>query len=111
MPFEIPVSPANLSYADTQFEILMRHILEFQASLDANHDVGMVSVNSGSSDPLLVSEVILEPPVLLVFRGTVKNKPAMLVQHINQLNVLMTPVDKPPEEPHRIIGFTVSPES
>lgn len=111
MPFEIPVSPANLSYADTQFEILMRRILEFQASLDADHDVGMVCVNSGLSAPLLISEVILEPPVLLVFRGAVNGEPATLVQHISQLNVLMTAVSKPHEQPRRIIGFAISPES
>ena len=46
-----------------------------------------------------------ENPVLMVFKGFVNGKEATLLQHINQLNFLLTSVDKAPEKPKIKIGF------
>ena len=43
-----------------------------------------------------------------VFKGFVDGKESTLIQHMNQLNFLLTSVEKEPERPKRRIGFFVS---
>lgn len=103
---EIPPLPVAYSYSDTQFEIVKKYILEFQDSLDKEHDVGLLLTNFGQSMLMEVTHIGYEKSVLMVFRGLVNGRESTLIQHINQLNFLITSVPKKPDQPKRKIGFT-----
>ena len=55
-----------------------------------------------------VAAIGYEKSVLMVFTGLVNGRKATLIQHINQLNFLLTSVPKDPELPKRKIGFTAN---
>lgn len=98
--------PASRSYSDTQFEIIKKYVLDFQSSLDKDHDVALLLTNFGQSVIMEVTEIGYEESVLMVFRGYVNGKMSTLIQHISQLNFLITSVSKNPKKPRRKIGFT-----
>lgn len=98
--------PAAQKYSNTQFEIIKRYILDFQASLDNEHDIGVMLTHLGSSKVMEVTQISFEAPVLMIFTGYVDGRRSTLIQHINQINFLLTTIPKPPEKPHRTIGFT-----
>ena len=98
-------TPAQHMWADEQFEILKKYIQDFEASLDTEHEVGIMLTNFGQSILMQVTKVTYEYPVLMVFKGYVNGKEATLLQHINQLNFMLTSIDKEPDKPKRKIGF------
>lgn len=102
---EMPDMPNWYMWSDTQFELIKRYIEEFEASLDPEHEVGVMLTNFGQSVLMQVAEIGYEKSVMLVFKGYVNGRPSTLIQHINQLNFLLTTVDKDPEKPKRKIGF------
>ena len=105
--FDFEPLPIAYSYSDTQFEIPQKYIGEYQASLDDEHEVGLLLTNFGQSILMQVCEVSYEHSVLLIFKGYVNGKYSTLIQHINQLNFLITSVEKEPDRPKRKIGFVV----
>lgn len=112
--FDLPTPPLALSWSDTQFEIIAEYVKEFQRNLDDETDIGVMLTNFGHSVLMEVTEIRAEYPVLMVFKGFVNGKEATLIQHINQLNFLLTTVPKLPETPHRqvvIKGFTADSEA
>lgn len=100
--------PVAMSYSDTQFEIIKKYVLDFQANLDRDHDVALLLTNFGHSVIMEVTEIGYEESVLMVFRGYVNGKMSTLIQHISQLNFLITSVSKAPEQPKRKIGFNAN---
>ena len=100
--------PADRRYADTQFKIIKKYILDFQASLDANHDVGLMLTSFGQTVTMAVTHIGYESPVLMVFHGFVDGCEATLIQHISQLNFLLITMEKSPDVPKRKIGFTAN---
>ncbi len=78
--------PVAYSYSDTQFEIIKKYVIDFQKSLDAEHDIGVMLTNFGSTVLMEVTEIGYEESVLMVFKGYVDGRKATLIQHINQLN-------------------------
>lgn len=106
-PIEID-TPLQHMWADEQFEILKKYITEFEKNLDEEHEVGMMLTNFGQSVLMQVTNITYEEPVLFVFKGFVNGKESTLIQHMNQLNFLLTSVEKEPERPKRRIGFSVS---
>ena len=101
-------TPIQHMWADEQFEILKRYIQEFEQSLDAAHEVGIMMTNFGQSVLMHVTQVTYEDPVLMVFKGYVNGREATLIQHINQLSFMLTTVEKEPDRPKRQIGFVVN---
>ncbi|MBP3816886.1 MAG: hypothetical protein J6H31_01170 [Butyrivibrio sp.] len=102
--------PVSYSYSDTQFEILMKYIKEYEATLDASHEVGIMLTNFGSIITMRVVQIGYEESVLMVFKGYVNGKMSTLIQHVSQLNFLLTAVEKPSDRPKQKIGF-VGPQS
>ena len=102
----LPISPVVKASSGFQFDIIKDYIETFQQSLDDNHDVGMMLTNFGSSVLMSVTEVGYEDPALMIFKGYVNGNMSTLIQHISQLNFLLTAVPKAPEIPKRRIGFT-----
>ena len=103
-------TPAQHMWADEQFEILKKYIQAFEKSLDPEHEVGIMMTNFGQSVLMYVTQVSYEDPVLMVFKGLVNDREAILIQHINQLNFMLTSVEKEPDRPKRKIGFVSGDE-
>ena len=101
-------SPVQHMWADEQFEILKKYIQEFEQSLDTEHEVGIMMTNFGQSVLMNVAQITYEDPVLMVFKGYVNGREATLIQHINQLNFMLTSIEKEPDRPKRQIGFTTN---
>ena len=99
-------NPAAYSFSDTQFEIVKKYIMEYQQSLDCEHDVALLLTNFGQTMLMEVTQIGYEESVLMVFRGFVNSRMSTLIQHISQLNFLITSVPKAPDLPKREIGFT-----
>lgn len=102
--------PTRYMWSDTQFEIIRDYIERFEESLDPEHEVGVMLTNFGQSILMQVTHVTYEKSVLMVFKGFVNGREATLIQHINQLNFMLTSVEKEPDRPKRKIGFTADDE-
>ena len=108
---EMPDMPNWYMWSDTQFEIIKRYVEDFEASLDQEHEVGLMLTNFGQSILMQVTEIGYEKSVLMVFKGIVNGNPATLIQHINQLSFMLTAVPRSePEKPKAKIGFRISEE-
>lgn len=113
MPIPKPAninSPIQDLLVDKQFKILKRYIQNFEQTLDPQHEVGIMMTNLGQSIIMQVIEITYEKPVTLVFKGYVNGKFSTLIQHMNQLNFLLTSLDKVDERPKNPIGFSVPSE-
>ena len=102
---DIPALPIAYSYSDTQFDILKKYIEDFENSLDSEHEVGIMLTNFGQSVTMQVTQITYEKSVLMVFKGYVNGKFSTLIQHVSQLNFLLTSIEKEPDKPKRPIGF------
>ena len=88
--FENMDMPTQHMFSDTQFEIIKKYIQEFENTLDTEHTVGVMLTNFGQSILMQVEEITYEKSVVLVFKGLVNGQKSTLIQHINQLNFLLT---------------------
>ena len=75
--------------------------------MDDEHEVGVMLTNFGQSVLMSVTNITYEYSVLMVFKGFVNGRVATLIQHINQLNFLLTTIEKEPDRPKRRIGFNI----
>ena len=107
---EMPDMPNWYMWSDTQFELIKQYIEDFEESLDTEHEVGLMLTNFGQSVLMQVTEIGYEKSVMLVFKGKVNDRPGTLIQHISQLNFLLTSVDKKPDKPKQKIGFRTPDE-
>lgn len=105
--FEMPEIdfPTQYMWSDTQFEIIKRYVQEYEASLDNEHEVGVYLTSFGQSLLMHVTSITYEKSVLIIFKGFVNGKESTLIQHIHQLNFLLTSVDKAPQKEKIKIGF------
>lgn len=107
---EVPIidTPVQHMWSDEQFEILKKYIQDFECSLDPEHEVGIMMTNFGQSILMQVTKITYEYPVLMIFKGFVNGRESTLIQHINQLNFLLTSIEKEPDRPKRTIGFAAN---
>ena len=98
-------TPDQHMWSDEQFEILKQYIQDFEKTLDSAHEVGVMMTNFGQSIVMQVTEIAHEYPVLLIFKGYVNGRFSTLIQHISQLNFMLTSIKKEPDRPKRTIGF------
>lgn len=105
--FEIPEFdlPTQYMWSDTQFEIIKHYVQEYESSLDKEHEVGVLLTSFGQSVLMQVTSITYEKSVLIIFKGFVDGKESTLIQHIHQLNFLLTSVDKAPKKEKIKIGF------
>ena len=108
-PLEVAEVYRPQIWSKDQFEIIKRHIKSYEQTLDSEHEVGVMLTNYGETVLMQVVEISYEADVVLIFKGYVGGRMSTLIQHINQLNFLLTSVKKEPERPKRQIGF-VSPD-
>ncbi len=92
--------------ADFQYEILMEYIKEFESELNDNEEIALLLTSFGQSIVLQVTDIGYHNPSLITFYGYVNNQPAQLIQHVTQLNFLLTSAPKiDPTKPAKRIGF------
>ncbi|MCR4719143.1 MAG: hypothetical protein K5768_05885 [Firmicutes bacterium] len=86
---------------------LYEEILKYQANLPELDDVALQVVHFNQTTLIFVESIGYIGYNMVCFRGTdSQGKPMELIQHIHQLNFLLTVVPKPiPEQPKRKIGF------
>ncbi|WP_372663767.1 DUF6173 family protein [Cohnella sp.] len=102
------LSVRNYQFADYQYEVIMKSINEFEATLDDNLEVAVQLAAFGQSIVLQVSSIGYSNPSLIHFYGYVNGTKSELIQHVSQLSFLLTTVPKSnPNEPAKRIGFVI----
>ena len=92
--------------AEYQVKLISRCIRKFQSGLKATQDVAVGFANFGRELVMSVEKIYAQGHDLLVFEGIIKGNPSVLIQHVGQLDFLLTTEPKDPKEPYRQIGFT-----
>ncbi len=96
----------DYSLADWKYEKIMEEIAEYEAKLDNDHEIALRLASFGSSTVMVVTSVGYQNPDMLYFYGFVNGKNAQLIQHVSQLNFLITSVEREDKtKPARRIGF------
>jgi len=81
-------------------------ITDFQSQLPDDEDVALSIVQFGSNTTILVYSIGYIGNNLIVFYGEdSQDTPMELIQHISQLNFLITTIPQTPDAPKRKIGF------
>lgn len=100
--------PRDYKMADWKFEKLIEQIKTFEDELDDDHEVALKLASFGSSVVMYVMTIGYQNPDMLYFYGFVEGQPAQLIQHMSQLNFLITSVEKEDKtKPARRIGFAL----
>jgi len=100
--------PIRHMWSDTQFDIIKKYIQAYEQTLNPDEELGVCLTQFGQTVMMQVTEITYEKSVTLVFRGLVNGVDSVLIQHISQLNFLLTKIKKQIEEPpkpRRPIGF------
>ena len=96
----------DYSLADWKYEKIMEERAEYEAKLDNDHEIALRLASFGSSTVMVVTSVGYQNPDMLYFYGFVNGKNAQLIQHVSQLNFLITSVEREDKtKPARRIGF------
>jgi hypothetical protein len=96
----------NYQLADYQYELIMESIKSFESKLDDNQELAVKLASFGQSILLTVTDIGYSNPTLIRFYGYVNGQESELIQHISQLNFLLTSVQKnDSSRPARRIGF------
>lgn len=100
------------SVAEVVAANLYKMVIDYQSKLSETEDVAMSVVSFNSTTTLIVESIGYIGYNLIRFVGKDNSgKPLELVQHVSQLNFLLTVVPKPePEVPKRKIGFVCQVE-
>lgn len=104
-PISIPKIPTSMSNpAEWMYERIVKSIIDFEAKLDADLEVGARLVSFANQEIIHIDDVGFWGPDIIKFYGkNADGHPVELMQHMSQLNVLLIAV-RPLAEPRRI-GF------
>lgn len=106
------ISIRTYDNADWKYEKIMEQIHEFEERLDNEHEIALKLASFGSSITLSVTDIGYQNPDILYFYGFVNGTEAQLIQHMNQLNFLLTSVEREDKsKPARRIGFISSDDA
>jgi hypothetical protein len=99
--------PEANTLASHFYRQLAHYIIAFEKHLNPDQEVGVKMVAFGEAITMHVEAIEYSDPSLITFYGFGANrKPMQLIQHLTQLNFLLTAVDKIPNQPSRTtIGF------
>ena len=104
----IPVSIRNYHLADWKYEKIMEEIRIFEGNLDSDHEIALNLASFGTSVTMIVTGIRYQNPDILYFHGLVNGKESQLIQHVSQLNLLLTSVIREDKtKPARRIVFAV----
>ena len=108
----ISVEIEEAKYASEHHRKLMKMIKDFEETLSDNEEVALMLASFGQSIVLAVEDIGFYNPSQLRFYGKVNGKDSVLIQHVSQLNLLLTSTPKAiPDKPPRRIGFLAEKEN
>lgn len=104
--------PVNIDvpaiFSEDQYKIIIKNIKTFEQNLNPDEDVCLSFANFGNSILMHVHEINFEPSVLMIFKGSINGTESVLIQHINQINFLITSAKRNnPDKPRPPIGFSI----
>ena len=79
--------------ADWKYEKIMEEIYNFEKELDDSHEVAIKLTSFGSAITMVVTDIGYQNPDMLYFYGYVNGKRTQLIQHMSQLNFLISAVE------------------
>lgn len=101
----LPVSKTNP--AKWAYTRLKEYILDFEAGLDEDHEVGARLVSFGQTLIFHIQNIGYYGPDIITFDGiNDKGEKVQLIQHISQLSVILMALKRLDEKPRRI-GFNL----
>jgi len=100
-------STGEQEMASYVYERLVEEIGDFQDELDNEHEIGAMFANFGKVVSMVVLDIGYSNPNLIYFYGEIDGKESQLIQHMNQLNFVLTAVSRQTEKPPRRIGFDI----
>lgn len=122
MDFRLPkfpefsgVLPPNIKIghrddADGFYDQISQYIIDFEKTLDKDHEVGGRLVSFGQAFTFHIEDLGYWNPSLITFKGRLEDgSPIQLVQHVSQINVLLTSVKKTSNE-RQSIGYKLQLE-
>lgn len=89
-------------------ELIAKDIKDYESSLSENQTVVMRLGSFSQNVEFRVAEIDHHGPNIMKFRGTVDGQPATLIQHVSQINYLLTSAEKDPNQawkPIKVRGF------
>lgn len=101
--------PTKNNPAEWMFDRLIRLIDDFEKSLSEQEEIGGRLTGAPGEGSFHIDDIGFWGPDLIMFYGKNKDgRPVRLIQHYNQLSVLLTsvPKEKPQDKPRRI-GFAI----
>lgn len=106
-PGEAVQPPGAKSPAEWTYERLVKYVLQFEAQLDQDHEIGGRLVSFGPQMQFHILDLGYWNPDIITFDGLDQNgNRVRLIQHVSQLNVLLVAMQKrQPDAPPRRIGF------
>ena len=109
--FKIPpnalITSVEANYASEFYKRLVAWIMDFDKSLDPEHEVGVRLVTFGQAVVFHLEDLGYWNPSLISFKGTTDDgNPVELIQHVSQISILLTKLPrKDSSEPKKPIGF------
>jgi hypothetical protein len=99
---------AKRNLASEFYARLLARIVEFDSTLDNEHEVGVRLVSFGQTVVLRVEALGYHDPSLIMFFGHSEDgSPIELIQHVSQISFLLTSLKRPdPSKPKVPFGFT-----
>jgi hypothetical protein len=92
------------------YESLAEWIKEFEATLDADHEVGVRLVSFGDAVTFHLTDMSYWNPQLIRFDGVdASARPVQLIQHVSQISVFLTALPKRGVSASRL-SFRAPPE-
>jgi hypothetical protein len=103
---------ARANTAGEFYNRLVEWINDFDAQLDAAHEVGVRLVSFGREVTFHLTGMSWRNPSLISFTGkTDQDQPVELIQHVSQISILLVKLPRlNPDEPKARIGFRVEGE-
>lgn len=92
--------------AADMFNHLKRRISHFQSTLPEDKEIGVQLANFGIAAEIHIRSIGFKDPNIIEFKGILSDgREVLLMQHISQLNFLLTAISPPKEEEPYRIGF------
>ena len=100
---------AEYSLAENKFYYIKNVVEDFENSLDDSTEISLRLVSFGNSLTLDVRCIGFQNPDILYFEGYINGQYSKIIQHMSQMNFLLTSIPKQiPDAPARKIGFVTS---
>jgi len=107
-PIEAKPLPSKNNPAEWMFDRLIRLIDDFEKGLSDQEEIGGRLTGAPGEGTFHIDDIGFWGPDLIMFYGKNRDgRPVRLIQHYQQLSVLLTSMPKEKSEPARRIGFAI----